>query len=81
MDLWVGRAEPSNDSELRAIFDELDIDRSGELDRGEIYKLLDSLGRKPSQDQLDNFMARMDPDGSGEVSAQFCLTLVRTIAL
>ena len=42
-------------------------DGSGDLDRYEIYQLLDSLGRKPTEQQLDNFMATMDPDGSGEV--------------
>lgn len=75
----VARTEPSNDSELRTVFDEIDIDSSGELNRGEIYKLLDSLGRKPTQDQLDKFMARMDPDGSGEVIAQYHVDLMRTI--
>lgn len=62
-----GRTAPSNDSELRHFFEELDVDGSGELSRSEIHKLLDSLGRKPTTSQLDHFMARMDPDGSGEV--------------
>lgn len=61
------RTAPSNDSELRTFFEELDIDGSGELNRFEIHKLLDSLGRKPTTSQLDSFMAKMDPDGSGEV--------------
>ena len=50
--VWVQRfwklmttKEPGNDRELREdLFDKLDTDGSGELDRNEIYKLLDSLG-------------------------------------
>ena len=59
--------EPSNDAELKELFDDLDKDGSGDLDRYEIFKLLDSLGRKPSEVALDQLMAKMDPDGSGDV--------------
>ena len=38
-------------------------------DLNEIFKLLDSLGRKPSEVALDHLMAKMDPDGSGDVDA------------
>lgn len=74
-DFVVSPTEPSNDDELRAMFDELDTDSSGELDRSEICTLLDSLGRRPTEDQLDILMARMDPDSSGEVSATIPIQL------
>ena len=61
------KPEPNNDAELKELFNELDLDNSGDLDRNEVYALLDSLGRKPSQIQLDEVMVQMDPDSSGGV--------------
>eukprot|EP01051_Picozoa_sp_SAG22_P004868 SAG22_NODE_274_length_13178_cov_17.793715_1_plen_195_part_10 len=49
-------------------FQELDEDKSGYLDRGEVEKGLASLGLLlPSQD-VDAVMLEMDPDGDGHVT-------------
>ena len=52
---------------LRELFDEIDTDGGGTLDRGEIKALADKLGVAMSKRELDLAMKEMDEDGSGEV--------------
>ena len=56
--------------EARAVFDEVDADDSGLLERDEIMVLVGALDedRELQPAELDAAMARMDSDGSGEVS-------------
>ena len=54
-------------AELRELFDLIDEDRSGSLDRAEIQNLAGRLGKHLTVDQLDEAMAEMDEDGGGEV--------------
>ena len=56
------------DPELLAdLFNKIDIDGSGELERGEIAQMSAELGRPLSDKELDAAMRSMDADGSGEV--------------
>ena len=50
-------------AELRELFDLIDEDRSGSLDRGEIQNLAGRLGKHLTATQLDEAMAEMDTDG------------------
>ena len=52
---------------LRELFDEIDTDGGGTLDRGEIKALADKLGVAMSKRELDLAMKGVDEDGSGEV--------------
>ena len=59
---------PSTLEELRSIFDMIDEDGGGVLDRDEITMLADYFTEDTmSDEQIDAMMADMDEDGSGEV--------------
>jgi hypothetical protein len=53
--------------QLRKLFEGIDEDGSGLLDRDEVYELAEKLGATLSTAELDDAMAEMDEDGSGEV--------------
>ena len=52
---------------LRALFDELDLDGGGTLDREEVSHLANKLGKPLSIEALDSAMSEMDKDGGGEI--------------
>eukprot|EP01051_Picozoa_sp_SAG22_P019649 SAG22_NODE_3695_length_1572_cov_1.479973_2_plen_157_part_00 len=49
------------------MFEQVDADKSGSLNKDEIYYLVKTLGLSLSGNQLDQAMAEMDADGSGQV--------------
>ena len=55
------------DALLKEVFESVDIDGSGTLDRNELQEVLFQLGRNPSEQELDEAMASMDESGDGEV--------------
>lgn len=62
-----------DDSHLRVLFDEHDVDNSGVLERDEVKSVAEKLfcpdsTRGVSEDELDHMMAIMDADGNGTVS-------------
>ena len=59
--------EEERQREVRQLFDEIDEDGGGTLDRDEIKKLAKKLGKKISEKQLSEAMLEMDADGSGDV--------------
>ena len=54
--------------ESRAMFDALDADGSGELDRDESRQLMDQLFPLMSDEDFASAFAQIDADGDGEVS-------------
>lgn len=57
-----------NDDFLRGLFDDIDEDGSGVLDRGEIAELARKLLGKPlTKREIDAAMEEMDGDGNGEI--------------
>ena len=50
---------------LQAKFAAWDIDGDGEITRGELVAVMESLGFEARQDEIDEFFAEFDPDGSG----------------
>eukprot|EP01043_Picozoa_sp_COSAG02_P055337 COSAG02_NODE_6402_length_3598_cov_12.565019_1_plen_574_part_10 len=50
------------------LFNQLDADNSGSLERGEIEVLVGSLGEQLSAAELNTMMEQLDADGSGDVS-------------
>lgn len=60
-------AESPATKEARALFEEIDEDGSGTLDRDEIRILSRRLGKKLTSAKLDAAMAEMDEDGNGDV--------------
>ena len=57
-----------NAAQLRELFDDIDADGSGSLDRDEILQLAMRLGKRLSATELDGAMKEMDTDGDEEVS-------------
>jgi len=60
-------AESPTTKEARALFEEIDEDDGGTLDRNEIRILAKRLGKKLTDAKLDEAMAQMDADGNGDV--------------
>lgn len=56
--------------QTRDLFEDIDVDRSGLLDRGEMGSLVKLLGFDMSPAEIDRAMAAMDTDGSGEIDFQ-----------
>ena len=50
---------------LQAKFAAWDIDGNGELTRFELVAVMESLGLEARDDEIDDFFAEFDPDGSG----------------
>ena len=61
-------ADTPRTAEARQLFDEIDVDGGGTLDRAEIKQLTKRLGNRLSEKQLHEAMMEMDADGSGEVA-------------
>ena len=55
------------EGQVRVLFGRLDDDNSGQIDRGDMKTIGDSIGLDMTDDRLDVMMAEMDDDGSGEV--------------
>ena len=56
--------------EVRELFDEIDEDGGGSLDRGEVRELLEKLGLEVDDAKVDEVMLEMDADGEGSVELQ-----------
>lgn len=63
-------------NELREIFSRFDMDSDGSLTTLELAALLRSLGLKPSGDQIQVLLSKMDSNGNGSVEFD---ELVKTI--
>jgi hypothetical protein len=53
---------------VRDLFDQVDTDKSGQLDEGEVRDLVQALGQNMSNAEVRQAMAQMDPDQNGFVS-------------
>jgi len=53
---------------LKGYFRRFDRDNNGEIDKSELHSLLESLGEKPTKDDIDALMEALDTDHSGAVS-------------
>ena len=63
----VERGRGIDEAELTVLFNEIDEDGSGLLDREEVAQLSERLGAPLTKVKLDEAMVDMDEDGSGEV--------------
>ena len=58
------------DEALTHLYENIDMDRSGQLDRAEVSMLLESLGQRMSNSELDKVMEDLDDSGDGSVDFQ-----------
>jgi len=54
-------------AEFKEIFDLVDEDGGGTIDKSELKRLMETLGLKPTEKDLDEMMAEVDSDGSGDI--------------
>ena len=59
--------ETRQQAEIRRLFEEVDADGTGELDRAEVNKLAERLGERLSEGDLEAAMIAMDGNGDGHV--------------
>ena len=70
----------SNVKELRKTFDQIDEDKSGELDADEILTCLRSMGASEiSKEDIENMMKIADTDGGGTVDFDEFVVMLRAI--
>jgi hypothetical protein len=60
-------AAAAEENEVRAVFQSIDLDDNGTLERDELKTAAERLGQTMSQEELDAAMLEMDGDGSGEI--------------
>jgi Ca2+-binding EF-hand superfamily protein len=59
-----------NDSKLRELFDKIDLDRGGTIDRHELHTALAASGKQLTDAQMEAMMKAADEDGSGDIDFQ-----------
>ena len=65
-----------NDGQLKVVFESIDLDRGGSIDRREVELALVAAGRQCSREQLDAMMRIADADDNGDVDlAEFRVVL------
>jgi calmodulin len=58
---------PEEVAEFKEIFDLVDKDGGGSISKDELKELMETLGLRPTDDELDAMMAEVDGDGSGDI--------------
>lgn len=59
-----------NESKLKDLFDKMDLDKSGAIDKDELRIALKSIGKEFTDDQLERMMKATDDDSNGEIDFQ-----------
>lgn len=62
--------------ELRNIFEEFDVDKSGAIDANELMKGAQVYGLNPTKDEIDNAWTSVDFDNNGTLSYEEFRALV-----
>ena len=63
-------------AEFKEIFDLVDEDKSGQISKAELKKLMETLRPHPTSDELDAMMREVDADGSGEIDFEEFVTVM-----
>ena len=62
---------------LHTVFSMFDTSGDGEISQDEFRRALDKMGRKLTEDQLDDLISQIDSDHSGTISIKEFLTAVK----
>ncbi|KAF0974497.1 hypothetical protein FDP41_006529 [Naegleria fowleri] len=66
--------------EFKEIFDLVDTDGGGSIQKEELRQLMETLGLNPTDEQLDEMMLEVDADGSGDIDfSEFVTVMSRTV--
>lgn len=63
-------------AEFKEIFDLVDTDRGGSIQKSELRTLMETLRLKPTEKELDAMMAEVDSDGSGDIDFNEFVTVM-----
>ena len=66
-------------SKMQALFAEIDLDGSGEIDKYEFEKALQDLGVKLKPRELNELVKSVDEDGSGRISFAEFMAMIKNI--
>jgi calmodulin len=63
-------------AEFKEIFDLVDEDRSGQISKNELKKLMETLRLHPTEEELTAMMKEVDADGSGDIDFEEFVTVM-----
>merc|ERR1711971_432080 len=63
-------------AEFREIFNLVDLDKGGTISKDELKQLMNTLGLKPSQEELNAMVDEIDSDGNGEIDFDEFVTVM-----
>merc|ERR1719450_443194 len=63
-------------NEFLEIFNLVDLDNGGSISKDELKQLMNTLGLKPSQEELDAMVNEIDSDGNGEIDFDEFVTVM-----
>lgn len=63
-------------AEFKEIFDLVDEDRSGQISKNELKKLMETLRLHPTEEELTAMMKEVDADGSGDIDFDEFVTVM-----
>jgi calmodulin len=67
-------------AEFREIFNLVDRDKGGSISKSELKQLMNTLGLRPSQEELNAMVDEIDSDGSGEIDFdEFVVVMSRKV--
>ena len=69
----------SNDAKLRELFDRIDIDKGGTIDRNELQTALCGAGKALSDEQIDTMLLAADGDGNAEIDFDEFANILRGV--
>jgi len=75
-DLESSSEDEEKKAEAEAVFNAFDEDGSGAIDVNELKKALETLGKNPTNEELQQLIKEADEDGSGEIDKVEFVTLV-----
>ncbi len=70
---------PGNENELNTLFDRIDKDHSGSIDRQELIKALEASGLKLSGYRVDAMMKAADENNDGSISREEFLHVFKSL--
>ena len=60
--------QPFTDKEIKVSFETYDLNQNGYVGAAEIRYVLDAFGEQCTDEEIDEMIRMIDPDGDGEVN-------------
>lgn len=69
----------ADDGKLRELFERIDTDQSGTIDKDELRVAVNQMGRKLSDELIDGFFLSVDSDGNGQIDLDEFKSVLRGV--